>query len=69
MILFLRNISELQNELEFEKLKREKLEAQLDSNRQELEKYIKNLREYETKVNFNLENFKKFEMFNIMHFY
>ncbi|CAF1124804.1 unnamed protein product, partial [Brachionus calyciflorus] len=45
-----RTISELQDILELERVRREKLEAQLDNCRQELEKAIKNLREYETKV-------------------
>lgn len=45
-----RTISELQNELEFERIKREKLEVQLDHSRQELEKSLKMLKDYETKV-------------------
>ena len=36
--------------MEFERLKREKLEAQLDHTRQELEKSLKNLSDYETKL-------------------
>jgi hypothetical protein len=45
-----RTIGELENELEHERLRREKLEVQLDHTRQELEKAIKSLRDYETKV-------------------
>lgn len=40
----------MQNQLEYERLRREKLEFQLDHSRQELEKAIKSLRDYETKV-------------------
>ena len=36
--------------MEFERIRREKLEVQLDHTRQELEKSIKSLRDYETKV-------------------
>ena len=46
-----RTIAELENELECERLRREKLEAQLDACRQEIEKSVKTLRDYETKVN------------------
>ena len=45
-----RTIAELSEELEYERLRREKLELQLDHTRQELEKAIKSVREYETKV-------------------
>lgn len=40
----------MKNELELERLRREKLEFQLDNTRQELEKSIKSLRDYESKV-------------------
>jgi hypothetical protein len=49
-----RTISELQNELEYERIRREKLEVQLDHTRQELERSIKSLRDYETKVNISI---------------
>lgn len=38
--------------MEHERLRREKLEVQLDHTRQELEKAVKSLRDYETKVSF-----------------
>lgn len=45
-----RQIGELEDQLEMERIRREKLESQLDNCRQELEKTITNLREFETKV-------------------
>jgi hypothetical protein len=45
-----RTISELQDELHYERLRREKLETQLDHTRLELEKATKSARENETKV-------------------
>lgn len=46
----MKNINELQNQLEFERIKREKLEVQLDSTHQELERHVRTVRDYETKV-------------------
>ncbi|RNA14408.1 ankyrin repeat domain-containing 42 [Brachionus plicatilis] len=45
-----RIIGELEDQLEMERIRREKLESQLDNCRQELERTIKSLREHETKV-------------------
>jgi len=54
--------------LEHERLRREKLEVQLDHTRQELEKAVKSLRDYETKVSFEIKRkgsrLKKFQMHN-----
>lgn len=40
----------MESELEVERIRREKLELQLDNCRQELERTLKSLRDYETKV-------------------
>jgi len=46
----IRTINELESELESERLRRERLEAQLDQCRQEIEKCVRKLREYEDKI-------------------
>ena len=45
-----RTIAEMKDELDFERVRKEKLEMQLDHTRQELEKAVKSIRDYETKV-------------------